>query len=156
MSAQSNDEGEVKKLTQTCPHGNGEKKFLQGNMIQQNENRTHSGKESENEIIKLDLSDFKANSVYNNFNVMNGDSIYVNLSPRIFVTGEVEKPGELPWEKGLTVRQAISLAGGITEKASPRRVLVIRVETGKEREFKSRMDDLVVPGDVIKVPGRYF
>ncbi|TVL99461.1 MAG: hypothetical protein CV087_18000 [Candidatus Brocadia sp. WS118] len=123
---------------------------------QQNGHITHSGKEKENAIITLDLSDFKASSAYDNFPVMNGDSIYVNLAPRIFVTGEVKKAGEFPWEKGLTVRQAISLAGGHTDKASPRRVIISRMEDGKEKELKPKMDDLVIPGDIIKIPGRYF
>lgn len=123
---------------------------------QLNEHIAHSGREKENAIITLDISDFKASSAYDNFSVMNGDSIYVNLALRIFVTGEVKKAGEFPWEKGLTVRQAISLAGGHTEKASPRRVIITRMEDGKEKELKPKMDDLVIPGDIIKIPGRYF
>lgn len=124
--------------------------------IQHRVNPASSGQDSKNEIIKLDLSDFRASSAYDNFPVMNGDSIYVNLAPRIFVTGEVKRAGEITWEEGLTVRQAISLAGGHTDKASPRRVIIIRMEAGKEKELKPRMDDLVVPGDIIKIPGRYF
>lgn len=130
--------------------------IVRPNSIQRRVNPASSGQDSENEIIKLDLSDFKASSAYDNFPVMNGDSIYVNLAPRIFVTGEVKKAGEFPWEKGLTVRQAISLAGGHTDKASPRRVIITRMEDGKEKELKPKMDDLVIPGDIIKIPGRYF
>lgn len=123
---------------------------------QQNEHRVHSGKKEENEIITLDVSDFKTNSGYHNFYIKKGDSIYVNPAPQVIVTGEVKKPGEISWEKGLTVRQAISRAGGHTEKASPGRVVVIRMEAGKEKTLKPRMDDLVMPGDILKVPGRYF
>lgn len=123
--------------------------------------RHQSGKISakegkENEIITLDLGDFDANSKDDTFAIANGDSIYVNRAPRVFVIGEVQSPGELKWERGLTVRQAISLAGGSTEKASPKRVIVIRMKNGVEKELKSKMDEFVLPGDVIKVPGRYF
>jgi polysaccharide export outer membrane protein len=152
--------GDVAANARLNTEGNGEvsfkKKFSQSNAGLQDEHYTHSGKETGNEVCTLDLSDFKANSAYNNFYVKNGDSIYVNMAPQIFVSGEVKKPGEFPWEKGLTVRQAISRAGGPTDKASPRRVIITRMETGKEKELKPRMDDPVAPGDVIKVPARYF
>lgn len=75
---------------------------------------------------------------------------------RIFVTGEVINPGEHKWERELTVRQAISMAGGQTERASPKRVIIIRKKDGKEKEIKAKMDDIVMPNDIIKIPGRYF
>ncbi|MCF6158840.1 MAG: hypothetical protein E3K32_09770 [wastewater metagenome] len=110
----------------------------------------------ENEIITLDLGKFDARNMLNTFFVTTGDTIHVDPVPRIFVTGEVINPGELKWEKGLTVRRAISLAGGPTEKASPGRVIIVRMKNGKEKEFKSKMDEFVMPDDIIKVPGRYF
>ncbi len=115
-----------------------------------------SREDKENEIITLDLGDFDANSKHDTFVVANGDSIYINRAPRVFVIGEVQSPGELKWERGLTIRQAISIAGGSTEKASPKRVIVIRTKNGVEKELKPKMDEFVLPGDIIKVPGRYF
>lgn len=110
----------------------------------------------ENEVITLHLDKFHADDRLDAFFVITGDSIYVNPVPRIFVTGAVIKPGAFQWERGLTVRRAISLAGGPTEKASPRRVIIVRVKSGVEKEFRSSMDELVMPDDIIKVPGRYF
>ena len=78
---------------------------------------------------------------------------YVNLCHES-LSGKVETKVN-HWEKIDRSTSHIS-CGWHYGKGISRRVLVIRVETGKEREFKSRMDDLVVPGDVIKVPGRYF
>lgn len=75
---------------------------------------------------------------------------------RIFVTGEVVNPGEHKWERELTVRQAISMAGGQTERASPKRVIIIRKKDGIEKEIKAKMDVIVMPNDIIKIPGRYF
>jgi Periplasmic protein involved in polysaccharide export len=75
---------------------------------------------------------------------------------RIFVTGEVINPGEHKWERELTVRQAISMAGGQTERASPKRAIIVRKKDGVEKEFKAKMDDIVMPDDIIRVPGRYF
>lgn len=119
-------------------------------------NAPSSIQDKDNEVITLNIGEFRDDNAYHNFRIMDGDSIYINPSPRIFVTGEVKNPGEVKWEKGLTVRQAVSLAGGPTEKASPKRVITIRTRNGVENELKSKMDDMVIPGDIIKVPGRYF
>ncbi len=110
----------------------------------------------ENEIIKLDLGEFPADSASNNFYVASGDSIYVSKVSRVFVIGEVVRTGEFTWEDSLTVRQAISLAGGPTKAAALRRTKIIHIKNGKEIEIKVKMDDLISPDDIIKVPGRYF
>ena len=110
----------------------------------------------ENEIIKLDLGKFPADSASNIFYVASGDSIYVSKVSRVFVIGEVVRTGEFTWEDSLTVRQAISLAGGPTKAAALRRTKIIRIKNGKEIEIKVKMDDLISPDDIIKVPGRYF
>ena len=116
-----------------------------------------SVKGEKNEIITLNLGEFKADSSYNNFFVESDDSIYVNPVTRIFVSGQVEKPGEFEWKRGLTVRQAISLAGGPTQMAAPKRTVIIRInDNGKEKKLRIHMDDLVKPDDIIKVPERYF
>ncbi len=115
-----------------------------------------SSVKEESDIITLDLGKFKDDNTYDTFFVKSGDHIYVNPVKRIFVIGEVERPGEYDWERGLTVRQAISLAGGPTQAAALKRIKIIRVKNGKEQEIKVRLDDLVKPDDIIKVPGRYF
>jgi polysaccharide export outer membrane protein len=90
------------------------------------------------------------------FYVMPGDSIYIGESEKIFVTGEVKRPGELRWEKGLTVRQAVSMAGGGTPRASINRVRIIRNDSGAEKIIKPNLGDPVLPNDIIKVPESYF
>jgi polysaccharide export outer membrane protein len=115
-----------------------------------------SSEDKENEIITLDLGEFKADSPYDDFFVESGDSIYVNPTSRVFVSGQVVKPGEFEWERGLTVRQAISLAGGTTRLAAAKRTIIVRIKNGKEEMLRAKMDDLVRPDDIIKVPERYF
>ena len=83
--------------------------------------------EDKKEIIMLDLGKFNPNSAHDTFFVKSGDSIYVNPVPRIYVIGEVGNPGALEWEKSMTVRQAISLAGGHTQMAALKRTRIIRV-----------------------------
>lgn len=111
---------------------------------------------TENEIFTVNFNDLQTAIGGDLFFVENGDTIYINSVSRIFVTGEVKKPGEHDWESGLTVYQAIALAGGTTEKASPRRAIVIRVYDGEEKKFEAKMDVRVKPGDIINVPQRYF
>ena len=112
--------------------------------------------DEENEIITLDLGELPTDSITSTFYVASGDSIYVTRVSWFFVIGEVVRTGEFTWEDSLTVRQAISLAGGPTKAAALRRTKIIRIKNGKEIEIKVKMDDLISPDDIIKVPGRYF
>lgn len=74
----------------------------------------------------------------------------------IYVLGEVQKPGEYPFRSGLNVVSALAVAGGVTYRASKSRVLIQR---SGEKELKERELDPAIrinPGDVIRVPERYF
>jgi len=77
-------------------------------------------------------------------------------SQKFFIMGEVEKPGKFDLEPGTTVMMAISLGGGLTEKAAPGRTIIRREEKGEKKEFKITMDTLVQPNDTIIVPERFF
>ncbi len=55
---------------------------------------------------------------------------------------------------GLTVRQAIAEAGGISERGSTRGLKIIRKVDGKEVEIDAEMSDLVRPNDTIRVRQR--
>jgi len=51
---------------------------------------------------------------------------------------------------------AISIGGGMTEKAAPGRTTIRREESGKKKEFRVTMDMLVQPNDTIIVPESFF
>lgn len=74
----------------------------------------------------------------------------------IYVTGEVKKPGGYPFEIGLTVRKAISLAGGFTEKAAKSKITVTRIINGYERSFPIELDDEIQEEDIITIPRSFF
>jgi polysaccharide export outer membrane protein len=81
---------------------------------------------------------------------------------RVFVLGEVAHPGAFPVRGPVNVIQALALAGGPTEWASPRSVVVIRPgKDGNEKRFKVDARDVLAgnaralslqPGDTVFVP----
>jgi len=74
-----------------------------------------------------------------------------------FVNGEVQKQGPVPFQPGITVREAISLAGGFTERASQRKIFLIpEGRKNKTKGKKVSLDDVVGPGDVLTVEQSFF
>jgi protein involved in polysaccharide export with SLBB domain len=74
----------------------------------------------------------------------------------IYVHGEVKSAGEFPFKNGLRLRDAIALAGGYTYRANHGFVVLARDGTQKEARVRLPTDILVMPGDNIRVPERYF
>ena len=74
----------------------------------------------------------------------------------IYVTGEVRKPGGYAYEIGLTVRKAVSLAGGFTEKAMKSKISLTRIVDGKEITIPVDIDDIVQVEDIITVGRSFF
>jgi polysaccharide export outer membrane protein len=88
--------------------------------------------------------------------VLPNDLIIVPQAQKIYLNGEVRRPGDYMYEKGLTVHKAISMAGGFTEKAAEGRTKVLRVINGQEETIRVKLDDPVHPNDIIVVPQRFF
>ena len=78
----------------------------------------------------------------------------LNYRP-FYVLGEVNKPGSYPYVSGMTVLNAIALAGGYTYRAKTTKFELIR---GKGDTSKVAVDAeaVVLPGDIIKVNERFF
>jgi polysaccharide biosynthesis/export protein len=111
---------------------------------------------SAHEIIKIDLTRLANGDPSENIAIEPNDSIYISAVSHIFVTGEVRNPGEVNFAEGMTVHQAISMAGGGTPKAALGRTRIVRMQNGKEVEIKPALSDTVFPNDIIKVPESYF
>jgi polysaccharide biosynthesis/export protein len=56
-------------------------------------------------------------------------------SQKFYILGEVQKTGEYPLLKGLTVLQAFAIAGGFTDWASKKEIILLRHENGKDRVY---------------------
>jgi polysaccharide export outer membrane protein len=74
----------------------------------------------------------------------------------IFVLGEVSKPGQYPYQPGMTVVTAAAVAGGFTYRAIDSYASVVRTENGIAVEGKATRQSFVQPGDVITVFERRF
>ncbi len=69
----------------------------------------------------------------------------------IFVNGQVEKSGAYPFQPGLTIRKAVSLAGGFKERASKEKIFVIREDDKSQTPVKVDQSALVYPGDTLEL-----
>jgi polysaccharide export outer membrane protein len=86
-------------------------------------------------------------------------------SKKVFVFGEVQKPGTFPYEEGMTIVQAITLAGGFTKLGSANSTHVARTEEGQQRKIRVPVKDItegreknfaLQPGDIVFVPESLF
>jgi len=73
-----------------------------------------------------------------------------------FINGQVEKPGGYAYMPGLTVRKAVSLAGGFKERASKEKIFVIRDDDPNKTSKRVGQDETVHPGDIITVEESFF
>lgn len=75
-------------------------------------------------------------------------TVFVREFSSIFVFGEVKKPGSFPLYGKLTVFEAVTLAGGLTEVANASKVRVVRQTNGQETSFEVNLDRLTKHGDL--------
>ncbi len=79
----------------------------------------------------------------------------LNFRP-IFILGQVNAPGTYDYTVGMTVRQAVAIAGGYTRRASTSDMKLIRIENGVQRELEVQEEDAILPGDTIEILRRFF
>ncbi len=75
-----------------------------------------------------------------------GDIVFVPEST-ITVTGQVKKPNSYPLKEGLTVIEAIGMAGGFTKYAARNKVKILRIENNKKKTIKVKVADINEEGD---------
>lgn len=71
-----------------------------------------------------------------------------------FLRGEVQNPGGIPYQPGLTLQKAVALAGGFTERAAKNKITVTRA--GETVATRIKLNDPVRAGDVITVHQSFF
>ena len=83
-------------------------------------------------------------------------TVWIDEYRPIFVNGMVEKPGAYPFQPGLNVRKAVSLAGGFKERASLNKIFVTREGDLKQTPLKVDVTAEIGPGDIITVEESFF
>jgi polysaccharide export outer membrane protein len=73
-----------------------------------------------------------------------------------YVNGEVEDPGGFPFKPGLSVRKAISLAGGLTDRASKSNIFIVHDDDNEKTPNRVTLNSRVKPGDSITIEQSFF
>ena len=73
-----------------------------------------------------------------------------------YIIGEVQSPGSYPYVNGMTVINAVAVAGGFTYRANKNKVRIVRGAGETEQKLDVPLDATVMPGDVIEIRERFF
>lgn len=89
--------------------------------------------------------------------IQNNDVVYVDRAPQVYIYGEVQKPGTLRLERGMTLLQALAAGGGLTARGTSRGIRVNRKgPDGTVQELSPGMQDQLQQDDVIYVRESLF
>lgn len=89
--------------------------------------------------------------------IQNGDVIYVERAPMIYIYGEVQRPGQVRLERAMTVRQALAAGGGPSLRGTEKGLALHRRDAeGKVQILKPALDEPLQNGDVIYVRESLF
>lgn len=108
------------------------------------------------EVFHISLLELQSGNPEKNIALRAGDTVYFPKAAQVYVMGSVARPGPYRYQEGMTVMQALTLAGGATERGSGGRAKVIRIVDGKKVERKVKATELVLPEDTLVVPERFF
>ena len=111
---------------------------------------------SGSDVFRASIKELEGGALSQNLELRDGDTVFVPRAETIYVFGQVRSPGAYGVQANMTVLQALSLAGGVTEHGAAGRIRVVRSEDGAKKEIKVKLTDLVRPGDTVIVPERFF
>lgn len=89
--------------------------------------------------------------------LQHGDVLFVDRMPTVYVYGEVQRPGALRLERGMTLMQGLAAAGGLNQRGTVRGMrLHRRGSDGKVKEYEPTLDAALRDGDVVYVRESLF
>lgn len=89
--------------------------------------------------------------------LQNGDVIWVDRFPLVYIYGEVQRPGQIRLERGMTVMQALAAGGGLNQRGTERGIRVHRkTAEGKVQVLQPTMDESLKDGDIVYVRESLF
>lgn len=108
------------------------------------------------DVFRASFRELMKGNAEQNVVLEGGDIVFVPRAAQIFVTGQAARPAAFKYVDGMTVQDALQLAGGISERGSMKRLKIVRFEAGKRKEVKAELADLLKPGDTLNVGERFF
>lgn len=100
---------------------------------------------------------FRGDSTSQDIVIQNNDIVYVDRAPHIYIYGEVQKPGLVKLERGMSVLQALAAAGGLTARGTQRGIRVHRKgPDGAVQELTPAMQEPLLQDDVVYVRESLF
>jgi polysaccharide export outer membrane protein len=89
--------------------------------------------------------------------IQNGDVLWVDRAPMVYIYGEVQRPGPMRLERGMTLLQVLASGGGLTQRGTERGIRVHRkAADGKVQVIQAPMDAGLKDGDVVYVKESLF
>ena len=86
-----------------------------------------------------------------------GDTVWVDRAPQIYIYGEIQHPGTMRLERGMTLMQAVAAGGGATPRGTLKGIKVTRRgPDGKMQTFEPAMEDTLKDGDVVFIRESLF
>jgi polysaccharide export outer membrane protein len=116
----------------------------------------YPGEVAGSEVFRLNLRDVRSGYPDKDMRLQAGDTVYFPRAAQIYLTGHVTRPGTYRYEEGMTVFQALALAGGANERGAEGRARIVRIVEGKKKEVKAQLTDVLQPEDIVHVPERFF
>ena len=111
---------------------------------------------NEGEEIRVNRRDLELGRAGQDVVLRDGDIINVPEAQRFYITGQVRNPGFYVLDPGMTIEQALVLAGGLSERGSTRGLAATRMVNGKRTDVSLKLEDKVQPNDTITVKQRLF
>ena len=89
--------------------------------------------------------------------VLNGDTVWVDRQPIVYIYGEVQRPGPMRLERDMTLMQSLATGGGLTQRGTDKDIKIHRKSAdGKVQVVTPKMDEKMRDGDVVFVRESLF
>ena len=89
--------------------------------------------------------------------ILNGDAVWVDRQPLVYIYGEVQRPGPMRLERSMTLMQSLASGGGLTLRGTEKGIRVHRKSAdGKVQVITPGLDDKMLDGDVVYVRESLF
>jgi polysaccharide export outer membrane protein len=112
--------------------------------------------DTDGERVTVNRKDLELGKTGQDIVLQDGDIINVPVAQRFYISGFVRSPGYYVLDPGMTIDQAIALAGGLSDRGSDRRISVKRLVKGKLSEVSVDLEDKVEANDTVNIPSRFF